>query len=290
MTPSGDAISPSKRPPRRRGWSEIAPYAVLSFGSFLCFLVLLGLMLWKVELLAALGLTGNFYYPLLVLLGLTVSGFLFGALRSYASYSGQHFGGKLELGGGVVVFLLVVILGFRLLPASVNFPLTVYVHGVAGPQDLILKDSGYVLLDLGGDRRREPIGEKGQAFFAEIPSNFRGQPVNVSLDATGYELANPAQKHVLDGASLYLEAQKKPGHIAGRVQDEDGSPLAGVSIRVAGLLAATTDSFGHFDVTIPGDQLQPELPLQALAKNYAQWNTDAIPNANEMVITLRIKH
>jgi len=290
MTASGDANPPGRRPPRRGGWSEIAPYAALSLSSFLGFLVLLGLLLWKAEKLAALGLTGNFYYLLLVMMGLTAAGFLFGALRSYANYSGQHFGGRLELGGGVVVFLLVIILGFYLLPASLNFPLTVYVHGVVGPQDLILKSSGYVLLDLGGDRRREPIGEKGQAFFPEIPSNFRGQPVNVSLDAPGYELANPAQKPVLGGPSLYLEVRRKPGHIAGRVQDEDDTPLAGVSIRVAGLFTATTDPFGHFDVTIPGDQLRAELPLQALAKNYAQWNGDAVPNANEMTITLKHGH
>jgi hypothetical protein len=252
--------------------------------------MLLGLSVWKADKLAALGLTGNLYYLLLVMMGLTASGFLFGALRSYATYSGQRLGGRLELGGPVVVFLLVIILGFRLLPASLNFPLTVFVHGVSGPQDLILKNAGYVLLDLGGDRRRESIGEKGQAFFPEIPPNFRGQPVNVSLDAPDYELVNGVQSAVLDGPSLYLEVRRKPGHIAGRVQDADGKPLANVSIRVAGLSTATTDSFGHFDVTIPGDRLQAELPLQALAKNYAQWNGDAVPNANEMTITLKHKH
>jgi hypothetical protein len=290
MTAPSESNSSGRQPPRRGGWTEIAPYSVLSLGSFLAFLVLLGLLLWKADKLAALGLTSNFYYLLLVLLGLTASGFLFGALRSYAKYSGQHFGGRLELGGGVVVFLLVIILGFRLLPASLNFPLTVFVHGVAGPQELILRNSGHVVLDIGGDRRREPIGEKGQAFFPEIPSNFHGLSVNVSLDAPGYELANPAQKQVLDGPSLYLEVRRQPGHIAGRVQDENGMPLAGVGIRVAGLPTVLTDSFGQFDVTVPGDQLQAELPLHVLAKNYIQWNGDAVPNANEMTITLKHQH
>jgi hypothetical protein len=237
-------------------------------------------------MLVALGLTGNFYYLVLVPLALIAATLLFGALRTYARYSGHHFGGKLDVGGPAVVFLVVIILGFWLLPAALNFPLTVYVHGVAGPQDLVLKSSGYVLLDLGGDRRREPVGEKGQAFFPEIPSNFRGQLVNISLDADGYELANLSQKQILDSTSLYLEVRKKPGHIAGRAQDEKGTPLADVNITVAGLVV-TSDSFGHFDVAIPGDRLQAELSLQALAKGFVPWNNNVVPNANEVTITLR---
>jgi hypothetical protein len=268
----------------RRNWSEIAPYAVLSLGSFLGFLILVGLLLWKVDKLAALGLTGNFYYLILVPLGLTASGFLFGALRSYAKYNGRQLGGKLEIGGPAVIFLLVIILG-KLFSPSVNFPITVYVHGSAGPQDLILKGMGYVLLDLGGDRRREAIGEKGQAFFPEIPPSFRGQRVHVLLDAPGYELANPGQQPSLDGASLYLEVRKKPGHVAGRVQDEEGEPLSGVNIRVANS-TATTDPYGHFDIALAATEPQERLSLQAVAPGYLQWNNEVIPNANDIVITL----
>lgn len=276
-----DAKPPRRRPPSRESRSKITPYAL-----FFLFLVLVGLFLWKARMLVALGLTGYFYYLVLVPLDLIASVILFGALRSSASYSGQHFGGKLELGGAVVFFLVVMILGVKLFPASLNFPLTVYVHGVAGPQDLVLKNSGYVLLDLGGDRRRERIGEKGQAFFPEIPSNFRGQPANVSLDAAGYELANPAQKQTIEGTSLYLEVRKKPGHIAGRVQDENGTPLADVSITVAGV-AATSDSLGNFQIAIPGNRLQPELSMQVVAKGFVPWNNNVVPNANEVIITLK---
>jgi hypothetical protein len=159
--------------PSGRKWSEIALYAGLSLGSFLGFLVLIGLLLWKADRLAALGLASNFYYLILVVLGLAASGFLFGALRSYASYSGRHFGGRLELGGAVVVFLLIIILGFKLLPESLDFPITVYVHGSAGPQDLILKSSGRVLLDLGG------IGGRRQSVRTARRSSLKFHPVFV---------------------------------------------------------------------------------------------------------------
>src|ERR1700733_9699639 len=89
-------------------WSEIAPYAVLSLGGFLCALLLIVLLLRNAEKLVALGLTGNLYYLVLVPLGLSVAAFLFGALRSYARYRGKQFGGVLELGGPVVAFVLVL--------------------------------------------------------------------------------------------------------------------------------------------------------------------------------------
>src|ERR1700730_231570 len=272
--------------PSGRKWSEITLYAGLSLGSFLGFLVLAGLSLWKADRLAALGLASNFYYLILVVLSLAASGFLFGALRSYASYSGRHFGGRLELGGAVVVFLLIIVLGFKLLPESLDFPITVYVHGSAGPQDLILKSSGRVLLDLGGNRRAEPIGEKGQAFFPEIPPSFRGQQVNVLLDAPEYEMANPGQQITIDGASVYLEVREKPGHVAGRVQDEAGNPLSGVNIRVADL-TATTDLYGHFDVVVANKQPHEALSPQAVAPDFVHWENEVIPNANEQVITLK---
>lgn len=267
--------------------SEVVFHAVLALVAFLCFAVLLAIVLWKADKLSALGLTGNLYYLVLVPLALSASAFLVSALRSHASYKGHQLGGTLELSGAVVVFFLVVILGFKLLPAPPTFPLTIFVHGPAGPEDLILRNFGHVLLDLGGDRRSELIGEKGLVHFSEIPSSFRGQPVNVSLEAAGYELVGPGQKLVLTGTSLYLEVRRKPGHIAGRVQDERGQPVIGASVGVLGISMTSTDAFGHFDLSIPGDQLKPNLPVSANAENFVQWNGEATPDSNEMVIPLR---
>ncbi|HSS50153.1 MAG TPA: carboxypeptidase-like regulatory domain-containing protein [Thermoanaerobaculia bacterium] len=267
-------------------WSKIAPYAVLSLGSFLAALLLVGLLLWNADLLARLGLTGNFYYLILLPLGLAVAGFLFGALRSYARYQGSHLGGTLELGGPVVGFALVVLGGFLLPPPATNFPLTVYVHGKAGPHELVLRDKGSVLLDLGGDRRSEPIGAKGQAYFPEIPASFRGQMVNVSLDAAGYELADPDPKRRLDGTSLYLPVRKKPAHFAGDVRDEEGNPVAGANVSIAGV-QATTNAIGRFEILIPGTLVQDELALQAVASGYAPEHINVVPGGNDPVVILK---
>src|SRR4029077_12469238 len=118
------------------------------------------------------------------------------------------------------------ILGFVLVKPMTTFPLTVYVHGEGGPQDLVLRNSGDVLLDLGGDRRRQPIGADGQAYFPAIPSTFQGQEVPIGVASDAFELSAPKQKRRLNGDSIYLSVQKKAGHINGRVQDENGNPLS----------------------------------------------------------------
>jgi hypothetical protein len=264
---------------------EIGFYAVISLISFLCGIGILGLMIWKATLLARLGLTGNLYYLVLLPMGLGAAGFLFGVVRSYARYRGKHLRGMWELGGPIVAFLLVVILGFVLVIPVTTFPLTVYVHGEGGPQDLVLRNSGDVLLDLGGDRRRQPIGAEGQAYFPAIPPTFRGQEVPLGVESAAFELSDPKQKRRLDGSSIYLSVQRKAGHLSGRVQDDKGNPIPSATIKVAGL-STTTDSAGHFEFVIPGDRLQPELDLGAVASGYSSSHLKVVPNANDVVIPL----
>ncbi|HEX3531484.1 MAG TPA: SEFIR domain-containing protein [Thermoanaerobaculia bacterium] len=189
------------------------------------------------------------------------------------------------------MFALVVLMGLLLWKSEflarfglTNFPLTVSVHDEAGPQDLILRGQGSILLDLGTDRRQKPIDDNGQVFFPEIPASFRGQTVNVMLDASGYELVNPRPRK-LDGPNLYLAVRRKPGRIAGRVQDEAGNPLTGASIDIAGI-SAITDHAGRFEVTIPADRLQSELSLQITAQGYTTWHSLAVPGSNELKVQL----
>ena len=173
-----------------------------------------------------------------------------------------------------------------LLPApAINFPLTNYVHGPGGTQDLILRAKGSVLLDTGGSRRTAAIDANGQAIFSEIPANFRGREVPVGLDAEGYELADPQNNIRLNASSAYLEVRKKSGHIVGYVRDESGAPLAGVSIAVAGITESTKPD-GSFELTIPGEWLKSELTLRAVAPRFAVWSDTVVPDSNEVAITL----
>ena len=110
-------------------WKKIAPYGWLSLCLLVFGLALFAVYIWKAEKLVALGLAGSVYYLVLVLFAVSVAVILFGALRTYADYSGRYFGGVLKMSGPIVGVLVLVVLGFVLPPPSSNFPLTVYVHG-----------------------------------------------------------------------------------------------------------------------------------------------------------------
>jgi hypothetical protein len=266
-------------------WSKVAQFAVISLVCFLLGMLLLFLMVWKAAELVALGLIGRLYYIVLLPLGLSAAGFLFGVVHSYARYSGKQFGGTLTLGGPIIAFLLVVILGFVLVPDLSTFPVTVYVQGPGGPQDIVLRNSGEVYIDLGGDRRHVAIGDQGQAYFPAISANFRGQEVPIWVRSDKFEASD--QKFKLDGRSVYLAVHRRPGKIVGQVESEVPGCISGAKIAVAGIAASIDPATGHFELTIPGDKLQDDLVLEAAAAGCDSEKYNVVPNSNELVVTLR---
>ena len=271
-------------PPQPAQIGEIIPYALIAFASFLCGIGVLILMIWKADALTKLGLIGNLYYIVLFPLGLCAAAFLFGVMRSFARYKGQQYGGTLELRGPIVAFVLVVAGGF-FIPRPSTFPLTVYVHGEAGPHDLVLRNSGRVFVDLDGDRQSRSVGENGEAYFPAIPDRFRGQAVPIWVDAKGFESTVADQRERVDGGSLYLKVRRKSGHVSGRVQDQNGNPIANADLSLVGLLSHSDES-GHFEFVIPGEKLQQEMDLQAVAPGYKAQRYKVVPDANELTVTL----
>jgi hypothetical protein len=195
--------------------------------------------------------------------------------------------------GPIVVLFMLLIAGITLFalqkfapaPSELTFPFTVFVQGEGGPSDVVLKNLGYVVLDLGGDRRTEAIGEKGQAYFPAIPAIFRNQEVPIGVQSDGFILSDPKKKYRLDGRSIYLSVQRKAGHLSGRVEDDKDNAISGAIIHVVGL-SATTDSEGHFKVEIPGDQLKSELDLEVIASGYSSSHLKVVPNGNDAVVRL----
>jgi|SRR5271165_757743 len=195
--------------------------------------------------------------------------------------------------GPIVVLFMLLIAGITFFalqkfapgPSEPTFPFTVFVQGKGGPSDVVLKNSGYVVLDLGGDRRTEAIGEKGQSYFPAIPATFRGQEVPIGVESDAFELSDPKQKCRLDGSSIYLSVQRKAGHLSGRVQDENGNPLSDAKVSLAGL-SAVSDSLGHFEFVINGEQLKPDLDLNVVKVGYLTKHLKVVPNANDVVVQL----
>ncbi|MCP4351508.1 MAG: tetratricopeptide repeat protein [Desulfobacterales bacterium] len=180
-------------------------YAIISFIALLIAVILL----FNLNNLTSQSIVAKYYYVLLIPLGLSSAAFLFGVMKSYARFSGKVTNSNIfiELGGPVVVACLVVFGGFKLIPQEDNLPfsLTVFVHGRKGIHDIVLKNQGQVMMDLGGHRRTESIGDKGDAYFPEIPPNFLNNEIGIAVIADGIEPAYPEKKYLLKSGSIYIE-------------------------------------------------------------------------------------
>lgn len=238
---------------RQNSIGRVPLYALISLVAFLCFLAVLLLLIVNADKLTGLGLIRQVYYIVLVLMGLTAAVFLFGVVQSSATYQGTVLRGRLKLSGPIVAAALVVVGGYFFVPKTSTFPLTVYVHGVGGPQDVVLRNSGRVMLELGPEPRGEPIGENGQAYFPAIPANFRGQDVPAWVESETYESVDPRAKRRLDGTALYLVVQRKILHykLGGTVSDPAGNPLPDVRVVLPEYhVEAQTNDEGRFDLQV----------------------------------------
>jgi hypothetical protein len=257
---SAKDATPTKAPSGLRGRkrpSRIPNYALISFVLFLCCVAVLLLLIANADKLSRFGLLQPVYYLVLVLMGLTAAGFLFGVLQSSAVWAGKFFGGTLRLSGSVVGAALVVIGGHAFLPTATFFPLTVYVHGEDGPQDIVLRNTGRVVLKLGPEISTELIGENGQAVFPRIPADFRGQEVPGWVESDDYEA--PSTTVMIAGSSVDLVVKKKIKHftLAGAVLDEQGKPLPSVHVALPKYhLEETTNSDGRFEFQVTAEREQ----------------------------------
>jgi hypothetical protein len=266
-------------------------YAVVALVAFLFGFAILSMMVWNAQLLVSLGLTGNFYYVLLLALGLSAAMVLFGVLQCSAIYRGSTGWGRLELGGAIVGCALVVVGGFYLVPNPLPFATTVFVHEEGGIHNLVPKDSGEVVMELGGKVQRLQIGADGTVDFKDIAPSHRGEAVPIWFESNQFESVHPEQKYALKGDAIQLEVRKKTGKISGRVQDADGdgAPVPNAKVYLDGL-SGTTDSGGHFELVIPGDRLKPQMEIEIAANGYELARYPVVPNSEHVVLQLKKTH
>lgn len=245
-------------------------------------LLLLGLMLYQPGSV----LIANLWYLVLLAMGLAVAAFSHLGLKSYGTYTGKVFGGTVTLGGPAVVMLIVVILGFQFAPPPSRFDLTVFVQGEGGRQNMVLRNRGALLLDLGTDRRRETIGDKGEVRFVGIPNDQRGRTVPVSLEAEGYELVDPKAEVKLSTETAYLAVRPASLQLSGRVQDEKGRAVPGAKLRLS---TYTTQSMedGWFSFKVPSDLPMTERTLYVTAPGFESSHLQATPGSNPLTVVLQ---
>ncbi len=255
-------------------------YAWISLAAFVPGLILLSVFVNKA---ADPNVSHRVFYVLLIPAGLCTAAFLFGAMRSYAVYSGKVLNGMLEIGGPAVIAILTVIGGFLLVPDTKPFDMTVFVHGSKGQQDAVIRNKGMVTMDLDGNRRSESIGEKGQAYFSGIPAGFINQEVLISVEAEGFETAKPG-KTVLKPGSIYVEVKPdgRLGKISGTVRDGNEKPLPGVTLSI-GKVQTVSDASGWFEMEIPVEMQKEKHSLSAFLKGFRLWKATVYPATGQPV-------
>ncbi|WP_353061942.1 hypothetical protein RBB77_11560 [Tunturibacter psychrotolerans] len=271
----------------RRTQSRIPNYSLVSFVAFLCFLALLFVLIVNAEKLSRFGLLQQVYYLVLVLMSLSAAGFLFGVLQSSADWVGEAWGGTLRLSGSIVGAALVVIGGYYFIPKPTFFPLTVYVRGEGGPQDIVLRNTGKVFLKLGAEINPEGIEENGQAVFPRIPAEFRGQQVPGWVESEDYEASTPTV--TIAGSDVDLIVKKKIKHftLAGTVLDIHGKPLPEVHVILPEYKKEfTTKSDGRFEFQVTADR---EKSADLTAEKHAYQTIRLSPTLGDSGVTFSLK-
>ncbi|MGA9058014.1 MAG: hypothetical protein WB763_16040 [Terriglobia bacterium] len=182
-------------------------YAIIALVGLAIGVGLLLFYVYRVPKLIESGVQNHVFYLLLIPWALACAAFLFGAMRSYARFTHRRLGNFLELGGPVVLFCLVIVGGFKLVPPSPEtFDLTVRAHSADGSEPIIT--SGQITIDLDNDRRSKAVSSSGEADFKGVPAKFRGAIVGVLPQVDGYK----QEWHHLEvrGTVLDLTLQRAP--------------------------------------------------------------------------------
>lgn len=201
---------PDTKPPLSAGTYAIIALLGLAIG--------IGLLFFYVDQVPRLvesNSQNQLYYLLLIPWALACAAFLFGAMRSYARFTHKHLGNALELGGPVVLFGLVLLGGFKLVPqAPQMFDLTVRARSQKEP----IINRGRITIEFDSVSRTERFDAKGEANFKEVPAKFELATLSVLPQVSGYEQTWQRQKlhgGVLDVA--LIPAAQPVTHLIGTI-------------------------------------------------------------------------
>jgi hypothetical protein len=191
------------------------------------------------------------YFFLLVIIALIAAGFLFGALRSHAKYSGKAYGGTLELSGPVVVLALIIFLGYKYRPTQQSFNFTINIFSATDTSEVI--KAGYSELFFGNAHQIKNISE-GQSVFSELPSDYKGKTITLIAHSDGYTTKRESIAIPLNDVPVNIYLQKIPDSVtvAGLVKDKKGTPVKNAELVFAdGKFKTASDEYGNFRIVLP---------------------------------------
>lgn len=170
-----------------------------------------------------------------------------------------------------------------------SLQLTVYVHGPRGQSDVVLQNTGKLLITLDNDRRAALIGENGRTNFGEIPVKFRDREILIGLEAEGYEPAFPDKKYRLDDKPVFLEIRRDNslGLIQGIVKDRSGEQfLVDALVMIDQDTTVRTDSLGRFRLLLPAGKHRDRYLLTVKKEGFKTRTDYFLPKTGPLEVRL----
>lgn len=170
---------------------------------------------------------------------------------------------------------------------SDSFSVTVLVHGKEGRDQLILKNQGEVILDIGGDRKERHINHQGKAIFLELPGKYENETALISVvhPQPYFPVERDKEYQLTPNKVIYLPIKLTGlNKIKGLVIDaESESPLDSVRVSVENV-ATYTDEFGWFELDIPQEKQAKFVRVTFLKDGYIMEPLDSIaPHTNQEI-------
>lgn len=188
-----------------------------------------------------------------------------------------------KAGGTLGILALIYLLnptgGFLGQDCISEVPVKVFVHGKGGPQELVLRQQGQVLMDYRGTRMPGAIGLNGEAQFDNLKV---GEKVRLSVDfSEPYKSTRQDSVYTIDkSGKIYLEvALQNLDKVFGRVLFKD-EPLAEVVVAIGTALRDTTDALGYYDLHIPTPLQRKEQEVAFYKKGFRMLSKRAYPQTN----------
>lgn len=190
--------------------SAISPlsWAGIALAGIFVGVAIAGVSLANIQTMREAGLLRTAWFAVLIPLALGFAAFLFGAMKSFATYRGKQFGGLLELGGPAVVALLVILIGIRFEPQPTSRDLVISFETEDGAAAPIA--SGRIVLRFESGTIAADITSLGTARITALDEALRTEQPLLKLESADYVLGEPNKKYGLTSKSLVVKILPAP--------------------------------------------------------------------------------
>ncbi|MCR9253240.1 MAG: hypothetical protein NXI20_22700 [bacterium] len=259
-------------------------YLIVSLISLLIGIGIFSIFIFYSSEIINAGYSEKFFYILLIPMALASAGFLFGGMKSYAKYTGKVIGGALELGGPAVLFCLVLIGGFKLVPETEPLKFIIYFEDTAG-NSFNLSEATFSLHLLDNPIERKVTNQQ-YVDFGNIPNKYRLQTADIQITSENWvfginQLNKVSLKLDKPNHHLSLQLKNKCLSISGMVSKS--GPLKEIKVFLD-TLQTTTDEYGQFAMKLPKNTINTAHKLRLVHDSIGVLEKDIYPCIDNKII------